>query len=83
MEQLYVIKKSVEDFRSKNSTPNNIELIETLKKEIRYLRRENITKTYIIKPLTENQATGHVKATTTPKVHQQDIVIQTEVIPKT
>ena len=83
MEQLYVIKKSVEDFRSKNSTPNNIELIETLKKEIRYFRRENITKTYIIKPLTENKATGHVKATTTPKIHQQDTVIQTEVIPKT
>ena len=71
MEQLYVIKKSVEDFRSENITPDNLELIETSKEEIRYLRNENITKTYIIKSLTENQATNHVKATTTPKVHQQ------------
>ena len=67
MEQLYVIKKSVEDFRSENSTPNNLELIETLKEEIRYLRNENITKTYIIKSLTENQATDHVKETTHQK----------------
>ena len=29
IEQLYVIKKSVEDFRSENVTPNNLELIET------------------------------------------------------
>ena len=83
MEQLYVIKKSVEDFRSENVTPNNLELIEILKEEISYLRNENITKTYIIKSLTENQATDHVKATTTPKVHQRDTAIQTEVIPKT
>ena len=47
------------------------------------MRNENITKTYIIKSLTENQATGHVNATATPKVHQQDAAIQTEVIPKT
>ena len=51
--------------------------------EICYLRNENITKTHIIKSLTENQATDHVKATTTPKVHQRDTAIQTEVIPKT
>ena len=54
IEQLYVIKKSVEDFRSLNATPNNPELIETLKEEIRYFRNENITKTYIINSLTEN-----------------------------
>ena len=83
MEQLYVIKKSVEDFRLENVTPNNLELIETLKEEIRYLRNENITKTCIIKSLTENQATDHVKAITTPKVHQRDTAIQTEVITKT
>ena len=83
MEQLYVIKKSVEDFRSENFTPNNLELIETLKEEIRYLRKENITKTYIIKSLTENQATNHIKSTTTPKVHQRDTAFQTELIPKT
>ena len=34
-----------------------------------------LTKTYIIKYLTENQAAGHVTATTTPKVHQQDTAI--------
>ena len=56
VEQLYVIKKSVEGFRLQNITPNNLELIKTLKKEIRYLRNENITKTCIIKSLTENQA---------------------------
>ena len=83
MEQLYVIKKSVDNFRSENFIPNNPELIETLKEEIRYLRNENITKTYIIKSLTENQATDHVTATTTPKVHQRDTATQTEVIPKT
>ena len=38
---------------------------------------------YIIKSLTENQTADHVKATTTPKVHQQNTAIQTEVIPKT
>ena len=83
MEQLYVIKKSVEDFRSENTTPDNLELIETSKEEIRYLGNENITKTYIIKSLTEKQATDHVKATATPKIHQRDIAIQTEVISKT
>ena len=41
MEQLYVIKKSVEDFRSENVTPNDPELTETFKEEIRYLRNEN------------------------------------------
>ena len=76
-------KKSVEDFRSENVTPNNLEPIETLKEGIRYLRNENIAKTWIIKSLTENQSIDHVKAITTPKVHQQDTAIQTEVIPKT
>ena len=83
IEQLYVIKKSVEDFRSQNVTPNNLELIETLKEKIRYLRNENITKTNITKSLTKNQATGHIKATATPNVHQQDTAIQTEVTPRT
>ena len=36
-----------------------------------------------MKSLTENQATAHVKATTTPKAHQQGTAIQTELIPKT
>ena len=83
MEQLYVIKKSLEEFRLENVTPNNLELIETLKEEIRYLRNENITKTCITKSLNENQTIDHVKAITTPKVHQRDNAIQTEVITKT
>ena len=57
MEQLYVIKKSVEGFRLEKVTSNNL--------EIRNLRNENITKTYITKSLTENEATDHVKAKTT------------------
>ena len=44
---------------------------------------DNITKTYIIKFLNENQATGHVKATTTSNVYEQDTAIQTKVTPKT
>ena len=83
MEKLYVIKKSVKDFCSKSVTPSNLELIETLKEDRRYLRDENMTKTHIIKSLTENQATDHVKATITPKVHQRDTAIQIELIPKT
>ena len=72
MEQLYGIRASVEDFRSENVKPN-LELNETLKEEIRSLRNENITKTNIIKSLTENQATGDVKATTTPKVRKRKL----------
>ena len=73
----------MEDFRSQNIISNNLELVETLKGEMHYLRKKNITKTYIIKPLTENQAIGHVKATTSTKVNQQGTAIQTEVTPKT
>ena len=73
----------MEDFLSENFTPNNLELIETLKEEIRYLTNKNVTKMYIIKSLIENQATDHVKATRTPKVCQRDTAIQTELIPKT
>ena len=44
MEQLDVIKKFMEDFRSENVTPNNVERIENLKEEMLYLRNENIKK---------------------------------------
>ena len=73
----------MEDFGLENVTPNNSELIETLKEEIHYLRNENITKTCIIKSLTENQAIDHVKAITTSKFHQRDTAIQAEVITET
>ena len=43
MEQFYVIKKSMYDFRSENITSNSLELIETLKKK--YVRNENTAKT--------------------------------------
>ena len=39
----------MEDYCSENATPNNLELIESLKEGMRYLRIENLTKTYIIK----------------------------------
>ena len=64
MEQLYLIKRSMEDFRSENDKQNHLELIETVKEEIRYLRNENITKTFIINFLAENQATDHVNNNT-------------------
>ena len=57
VKQLYATKKSVEDFCPQSVTPNNLEHIETLKGEIRYLRNENTTKINILKSLTENQAT--------------------------
>ena len=44
VEQLYIIRKSGEDFRLESVTPNNLELIETLKEKIRYLRNENKPK---------------------------------------
>ena len=56
VEQLYATKTSVEDFCPQSVTPNNLEHIETLKWEIRYLRNENATKINILKSLTENQA---------------------------
>ena len=57
VEQLYATKKSVEDFRPQSFTPNNLEHIETLKGEIRYLRNENTAKINLLKSLTENKAT--------------------------
>ena len=44
MEQLDVIKKFMEDFRSENVTTNNVERIENLKEEMLYRRNENIKK---------------------------------------
>ena len=47
-----MINLQIRDQRKSPVTPNKPEHIETLKKEIRYLRNENITKTSITKPLT-------------------------------
>ena len=44
MEQIYAIKKFVEDFCSGNVTPNNLKFTETLNKEIWYLRNKKFNK---------------------------------------
>ena len=55
-EQLYVLKKSIEDFKGQENIPNSNSsvLILSLKEELHYLRNENLAKTSIIKSLTEN-----------------------------
>ena len=53
VEQLYVIKKSIEDIKCQESIPNSSDLLQSLKKELSYLRNENLIKTSIIKSLTE------------------------------
>ena len=73
LEQLYVTKISVKDIRSETIAPNNLELLKALKEEIRYLRNQNLTKTSIIKILTEKQA---IETTLTPKIHQLDTQTQ-------
>ena len=47
-----MINLQIRDQRKPPVTPNKPEHIETLKKEIRYLRNESITKTSITKLLT-------------------------------
>ena len=74
--QLYVIKKSVEDIRSETVAPDNLELIEAIKEEIRYLRNKNLTKIYIINILTEKQT---VETKSTSRIHQLDKQTQEEV----
>ena len=54
VEQLYVIKKSIEDIKFQESMPNSWDLLQSLKEELSYLRNENLNKTSIIKSLTEN-----------------------------
>ena len=80
LKQLYVIKNFVDDIRSETVAPNNLELIEALKEEIRHLSNENSIKTYILKMLTQKQAS---KTTLTPRLHQLDPQTQKEVTPKT
>ena len=58
IEQLYVIKKPIEDFEGQENIPNTNSsvLIQSLKEELHYLRNENLAKTSIIKSLTETIA---------------------------
>ena len=54
-EELYVMKKMIEDLQGQKATPNHSVVAESLKEELIYLRNENLTKTQIIKSITENQ----------------------------
>ena len=54
-EELYLMKKMIEDLQGKKSTPNHSVVEESLKEELIYVRNENLTKTQIIKTITENQ----------------------------
>ena len=54
VEQLYVIKKSIEDNKCQENIPNSSYLIQSLKEQLSYLRNENLNKTSIIKSFTEN-----------------------------
>ena len=54
VEQLYVIKKSIEDIKCQESIPNSSDLLQPLKEELSYIRNDNLNKTSIIKSLTEN-----------------------------
>ena len=54
MEQLYVIKKSIEDIKDQESILNNSVLIQSLNEELSHLRNEHLNNISIIKSLTEN-----------------------------
>ena len=47
------IRKSIENLKRTNFINDNMSLIDSLKEEVAYLRKENIIKTEIIKSLTE------------------------------
>ena len=49
------MKKMIEDLQDQITTSNHSVVIESLKEELIYLRNENLTKTQIIKTITENQ----------------------------
>ena len=55
MEQLYVIRKLIENFQGQKATPNHSVVTESLKEEHSHLSNENLTKTQTRKTITENQ----------------------------
>ena len=55
LEQLHVVKKSVEDLKKQQQAPENWPSFESIKEKIVYLRAENKNKTETIKVLSENQ----------------------------
>ena len=54
----------IEDLQGRKVTPNHSVVAESLKEELIYLRNENLTKTQIIKTITENH---HLPSTLSTK----------------
>ena len=54
-EELYVMKKMIKDLQGQEAPPNHSVFIESLKEELIYFRNENLTKTQIVKTITEIQ----------------------------
>ena len=79
VEQLYVIKKSIEDIKCQESTnskiQNSSDLSQSLKEELNYLWNENLNKTSIIKSLTENHCipTNINSAVFPPNLHHKKV----------
>ena len=75
VEQLYVIKKSIEDIRCQESIPNSSDLLHSLKEELSYLRNENLNKISIIKSLTENHCVpANINSTVfPPNLHHEKV----------
>ena len=51
--ELTTIRRSIKDLKKANFITDNMSLIDSLKEEVAYLRKENIIKTEIIISLTE------------------------------
>ena len=65
LEQLCVVKNSMEDLRNQQQTPKNSPFFDSLKEEIVYLRAKNKNKTEIMTVLLENQ---HYKNVEIPRM---------------
>ena len=78
VEQLYVIKKSIEDIKCQESIPNGSYLLQSLKEELSYLRNENLNKTSIIKSLTENHCVpvNINSAVFPPNLHHKKVQVE-------
>ena len=75
VEQLYVLKESIEDIKCKETRPNSSGLIQSLQEELSYLRNENLNKTSIIKSLTKNHCvpTNISSALFPPNLHHEKV----------
>ena len=74
VEQLYVVKKSIEDIKRQESIPNSSDLLQCLQEELSYLRNENLHKTSI-KSLTENHCVpaNIISAVFSPNLHHEKV----------